>query len=117
MLAEIGKDEIISASSFVDYISDQYLMPKSTAWYVLRKLKDRGMIDFASKDEVGKPLQLTRKGLRELSGLCANASRTALSGVVQLRYYTYASENSEYWEGTQDNAERRDVRRTAYGLG
>ncbi|MEM3227364.1 MAG: hypothetical protein QXR58_01660 [Candidatus Micrarchaeaceae archaeon] len=65
LLAEIGKDEIISASSFVEYISEEYAMPKSTVWYTLKKLKEKELLDFANKDEVGKPLQLTRRGLRK----------------------------------------------------
>ncbi len=63
VLIEIGKDKIDSASSFVSYISEEYGLSKSSAWYVLNRLKDKGIVDFASKDELGKPLALTAYGL------------------------------------------------------
>ncbi len=66
LLLEVGRDEIYSASIFVEYFSDAYSMAKSTVWYNLHKLKSKEMLDFASKEEIGKPMKLTRKGLCEL---------------------------------------------------
>ncbi|MGC8478780.1 MAG: hypothetical protein ACP5NE_02540 [Candidatus Micrarchaeia archaeon] len=104
VLAEIGKDEIISASSFVDYVSEQYAMPKSTAWYVLRKLKDKGMLDFASKEEVGKPLQLTRKGLRELACICTGASSAGFPASLRMQYARWSTygATAQYEEAGQE---------------
>jgi hypothetical protein len=66
IVLEIGGDVIDSASAFVDYISEAYGFSKSSVWYNLNRLKDEGMIDFASRDEVGKPLALTKSGMQEL---------------------------------------------------
>ncbi|MEM0124431.1 MAG: hypothetical protein QXF41_02730 [Candidatus Micrarchaeaceae archaeon] len=68
VLAEIGRDRIDTASSFVDYMNDFYGIPKSSLWYLLNVMKRRGMLDFASKGESGKGLYLTSKGLAYLGG-------------------------------------------------
>ena len=48
VLLEIGSDVIDTASSFVNYISEAYGFSKSSVWYVLKKLKDKDVIDFAT---------------------------------------------------------------------
>jgi biotin operon repressor len=49
IVLEIDHDAIDSASSFVDYISDEYGISKSSVWYNLNCLKEEGVIDFADK--------------------------------------------------------------------
>lgn len=66
---EIGRDRIDSASSFVNYVYEVYGFSKSSVWYNLNRLKELGILDFANKDEVGKPLCLTRAGLNEMGGI------------------------------------------------
>ncbi len=67
LVLEIDKDKIDSASMFVDYISQSYGFSKSTVWHNLVMLKAKGIADFASKMEAGKPLSLTNKGLCALN--------------------------------------------------
>ncbi len=67
ILVEIGRDRIDTASSFVDYIEENYGLSKSSVWYCLKRLKELEVLGFASKEEQGKPLALTRQGLGELS--------------------------------------------------
>jgi len=121
VLAEIGRDEIISASSFVDYVSEEYLMPKSTVWYTLNKLKSKGMLDFASRDEVGKPLQLTHRGLHELTAINApnTYTRAPVPNPVMARTYAHASPVvSEYWyEDTHYHAKISYKQKFVYSLG
>lgn len=62
VLIEIGLDSVSTASSFVEYMSDSYGISKSSLWYILKRLKEKGFLDFASKDEPGKSLELTRHG-------------------------------------------------------
>ncbi len=69
IVLEVGRDEIDSASAFVDYINSEYGFSKSSVWYNLNRLKEKGMLDFANRDEIGKPLVLTSGGLVELSRL------------------------------------------------
>jgi len=69
LILEIGRDRIDAASKFVDYIYDIYGISKSSTWYLLNKLKEKGILDFASKDEIGKPLFLTKAGIAELSSI------------------------------------------------
>lgn len=69
ILIEISKDSIDSASSFVDYISDYYSISKSSIWHVLKSLKSSGLLEFASRYEIGKPLRLTRYGTKELGSI------------------------------------------------
>lgn len=62
IMLEIGDDRIDTASSFVDYMHENYGFSKSSVWYCLKGLKEAGMADFANKAEQGKPLELTRNG-------------------------------------------------------
>ena len=66
VMREIGPDMIDSASKFVDYMSDVFGFSKSSIWYTLNRLKERGLLDFASKSEVGKPLMLTESGRQRM---------------------------------------------------
>ena len=79
VLNEIGPDQIDSASKFVDYMSDVFGFSKSSVWYTLNRLKERGMLDFASKLEVGKPLMLTGSG-RQRASVAVQERRVAISG-------------------------------------
>ncbi len=67
IILEIGYDEIMSASSFVDYISDMYGVSKSSVWYSLNNLKEKNIVDFATKDHPGHTLMLTKSGVSEFS--------------------------------------------------
>ncbi len=69
LVLEIGEDAIDSASAFVTYMSDSYGFSKSSVWYNLNRLKQKGVLDFASKDEMGKPLGLTREGVAQLRSM------------------------------------------------
>jgi hypothetical protein len=69
ILLEISEDRIDTASSFVEYLREAYGFSKSSTWYCLNRLKEFGLVEFANKEEVGKPLSLTKRGLTELSGL------------------------------------------------
>ncbi len=62
VMLEIGSDSISSASSFVEYMEESYSISKSSVWYTLKRLKERNLIDFATKDEPGKSLALTQQG-------------------------------------------------------
>ncbi|WP_088819621.1 MarR family transcriptional regulator [Candidatus Mancarchaeum acidiphilum] len=70
-IIEIGLDDIDSASSFVSYLSEMYGFPKSSMWYDLRRLKEKGLVDFAAKGEKGKALRLTEKGIQIYKGFSA----------------------------------------------
>lgn len=69
VVMEIGGDTIDSASAFVSYMSEIYGFSKSSVWYNLNRLKDKGVVDFATKDEPGKSLTLTNSGEKKLSAL------------------------------------------------
>jgi DNA-binding PadR family transcriptional regulator len=69
MIVEIGTDIIDSASGFVSYLSDVYGFSKSSVWYNLNRLKEIGVLDFATKDAPGKSLRLTAFGAEELKTL------------------------------------------------
>ena len=75
VVLEIGKDSIDSASSFVGYISEMYGFSKSAVWYNLNRLKEKGLADFASRDDPGKALALTRSGTDELVRLEPSRNR------------------------------------------
>lgn len=66
VMLEIGLDSIGSASSFVDYMGDSYGISKSSVWYILKRLKERNLLGFATKDEPGRALELTRGGKERL---------------------------------------------------
>ncbi|MCL4371800.1 hypothetical protein M1373_00565 [Candidatus Marsarchaeota archaeon] len=72
IIVEIGADKIDSASSFVIYMSEAYGISKSSVWYALNRLKERRLVDFASKDDPGRQLALTEQGnavLHKLAGM------------------------------------------------
>ena len=69
LVLEIDRDAIDSASSFVDYISDEYGISKSSVWYNLNCLKEKGVITFADRQHQGVPLMLTRKGVEQLTAV------------------------------------------------
>lgn len=85
LMLEIGPDKIDSASSFVDYISESYSFSKSSAWYCLKKLRDRGLVDFAAKGELGKPLELTKAGEQRLAEI--GRAKTELLGHFSMQAY------------------------------
>ncbi len=84
VILEIGTDIIDSASSFVGYISDAYGLSKSSVWYLLNRLKEKSILDFASKDEPGKPLKLTALGRSVLNEV------TPKSKEIMTRYESVA---------------------------
>lgn len=69
VLIEIGEDIINSASSFVDYMSEEYGISKSSVWYNLNCLKEKGLIRFADRQHAGVPLKLTQLGSQILCSL------------------------------------------------
>jgi DNA-binding PadR family transcriptional regulator len=75
ILLEIGYDAIDSASAFVGYMSEEYGFSKSSLWYNLKRLKERKLLDFATKDEPGKTLVLTRRGAEQLRTLVSSGMR------------------------------------------
>ncbi|MCL4389599.1 hypothetical protein M1397_03265 [Candidatus Marsarchaeota archaeon] len=66
VILEIGDDSIASASSFVDYLCESYAISKSSIWYILKRLKEKEILDFASRNEPGKSLTLTKGGAEKL---------------------------------------------------
>ena len=75
ILLEIGYDAIDSASAFVGYMNEEYGFSKSSLWYNLKRLKERHLLDFATKEEPGKTLVLTRQGAEQLRALVASGMR------------------------------------------
>ena len=69
VISEMGSDSIDSASSFVSYMSESYGISKSSVWYLLNRLKEKELLDFASRDEMGKPLMLTSLGRKVLGSM------------------------------------------------
>lgn len=63
ILAELGLDQVPSATGFVEFVSGRYGMSASGVWYTLKKLKKRRVVDFMEKGEGYKPLSLTELGL------------------------------------------------------
>ena len=66
VIIEIGLDRVDTASSFVEYMSESYGFSRSSVWYILKRLKGRGVLDFATKGEPGKALELAKPGREEL---------------------------------------------------
>lgn len=62
LLYEIGLDLIPTATEFVEIIASKYEVSQSGVWYTLKKLKSEGLIDFAERGEVHRPLALTGAG-------------------------------------------------------
>jgi len=108
ILLEIGKDRIDTASSFVDYINENYGFSKSSIWYCLNRLKELHVVEFANKSEMGKPLCLTRQGLSELPRLdgvkneiltqFSNSYLNSMQGSITSKYGSRYS-GSEYFIG------------------
>jgi DNA-binding PadR family transcriptional regulator len=96
LLLEIDKDHIDTASSFVDYIREGYGFSKSSIWYCLNRLKEFGLIEFATKEEIGKPLKLTRNGLAQLAKL--EASRNQVMAQFSNSYLESINRNASYLE-------------------
>ncbi len=69
ILLEIGNDRIDSASAFVDYMHEAYGFSKSSVWYNLNRLKEKGMLDFATRESPGLPLELSQRGVCVLPGV------------------------------------------------
>ena len=69
IVLEINSDAIYSASSFVDYLCNSYGFSKSSIWYNLNRLREKNILDFATKDDPGRPLALTKIGMEELAAL------------------------------------------------
>lgn len=67
IMLEIGNDRIDTASSFVDYLQENYGFSKSSSWYCLNRLKEYGLAEFANRYDPGKPLRLTKEGLDQLN--------------------------------------------------
>ncbi len=63
IITEIGYDEIATATSFVEYIYEKYGFSRSSVWYNLKNMKEDGLLEFAEKDDKGKPLSLTKNGV------------------------------------------------------
>jgi DNA-binding PadR family transcriptional regulator len=101
IMLEIGSDRIDTASSFVDYVNEEYGFSKSSVWYNLNQLKEHGLAEFANKEEIGKPLCLTRIGKSQLGSL--EPSRRDLlahfSGVLMQRVGPYGGLGNGYAEG------------------
>lgn len=66
LLAEIGLNQIPTATEFVEYAAAAYGMSQSGIWYTLKKLKQKGVLDFTEKGESYKPLALTEGGMKVL---------------------------------------------------
>ncbi len=61
ILRNIGLAES-TATSFVENYCALTGESKSTVWYRLKKLKEMGLVDFAEKGDIPKPLKLTHQG-------------------------------------------------------
>ena len=64
ILYEIGLQDIPTATSFVEYVSGLYGCSQSGIWYTLKRLKEKGLVDFTERGrgEENKPLSLTEHG-------------------------------------------------------
>ena len=107
ILAEVGVDRIDSASSFVDYLCESYGFSKSSVWYNLKSLKKKGVLDFATKDEQGKPLALTEEGLAHFAAL--GNEKNVLMEAFSSKEIALATEGRSYGQ--------RDIRGLAIDRG
>ncbi len=73
LLAEIGLNEIPTATDFVEFASENYAMSQSGIWYTLKKLKKEGVLDFTEKGEAYRPLALTEGGMKVLRASMTHA--------------------------------------------
>jgi DNA-binding PadR family transcriptional regulator len=92
IVLEIGHDRIDTASSFVEYMNSSYGFSKSSVWYCLNRLKEQGVLEFANRDELGKPLQLTREGAQELGAI--ERSKEALMNYFSNIAYTVLAQKT-----------------------
>ena len=100
LVLEIGRDRIDTASSFVDYINGSYGFSKSSAWYCLNRLKEQGLVEFANREELGKPLMLTKTGAQELC-LIERSKNELIDYFSNVAYSMLAQRNSALsrWPG------------------
>lgn len=75
LLAEIGLEQIPTATEFVCYFSGKYGTSQSGVWYTLKKLKAMGLVDFTEKGQENRPLSLTKGGLSLLRSTVAMPQR------------------------------------------
>lgn len=86
ILYEIGLDLIPTATDLVESTSIKYGVSQSGVWYTLKKLKSEGLIDFAEKGEVQRPLSLTQTGTHVIRSRIVD---------VQDRQYHYVMDVAE----------------------
>ncbi len=99
VILEIGDDMIDSASAFVSYMSESYGFSKSSVWYNLNRLKEKSVVDFATKEELGKGLSLTRQGSHELHALMRQGVRIEDPLVMGPNDPRIGPDISEGWRG------------------
>ena len=80
VLAEIGMDWGSTATSFVEYMCDRYEISRSGAWYALKKLKEKGVVEFTEKGEEQKPLRMTGRGLEAFRAFMYEARKDGSAG-------------------------------------
>ena len=86
MLAEIGMDWGSTATSFVEYVCGRYEISRSGAWYCLKRLKEKGVVEFTEKGEEQKPLRMTDKGLEAFRAYVSGSQREARNhGIAAFR--------------------------------
>ena len=73
-------------------MNESYGFSKSSTWYCLNKLKEHGLVEFANREEPGKPLLLTKAGAQELC--CVERSKGALLNYFSNVAYSMLSQNS-----------------------
>jgi len=86
IIAEIGLDEIATATSFIEYFCSKYGVSRSGAWYCLKKLKKAGLVAFAEKGEQHTPLSLTDRGIELFRGFSSMTVRPAIGRTIISRY-------------------------------
>jgi DNA-binding PadR family transcriptional regulator len=98
IILEIGRDRIDTANAFVDYVNEAYAFSKSSVWHTLNRLKEKGLLDFATREEKGKELQLTKRGLGELQQIekerGAITMKFSVGYIPSSPYYAYGSEGT-----------------------
>ena len=80
VLAEIGMDWGSTATSFVEYLCDRYEISRSGAWYALKKLKEKGVVEFTERGEGQKPLRMTDRGLEAFRAYMSDARKDGSAG-------------------------------------
>ncbi len=86
LLAEIGLNQIPTATEFVEYASAAYGMSQSGIWYTLKKLKEKGILSFTEKGDEYRPLALTEGGMKLLRGsmMPVGGVNRDVSGIAQI---------------------------------